>query len=211
MPHRVRTYLFPVVAGALLAFAGGCDSNKPNCPDPPSTAGPGSFALQFEEAEGCFTLQGESARFGVRSALYTDDQTVYALLVPDDGDEPTESVSFVEFLAVGEGPLPVGSYEVADLYTRSPIERAPPAGDVRLLEYPGAIALQAVVSRDEIAFSRGGTITVTRSGPDGFAGLIDAELSVQETQNGRDLPGASFRVRGAFDVQPGADPFIIVL
>ena len=194
-----------------MGTVGGCDSALPNCQDAPDTVGSGTFDLQFEEAEGCFTLRGASARFGLRTSLYNDDETVYGLLVPDDGDEPTETISFVEFLAAGSGPLPVGSYEVADLYTRSPIERAPPAGDVRLLVYPGAVALQAVVSRDEIAFSRGGTLTVTRSGPDGFAGRIDAELAVQETVDGRDRPGTTLRVEGAFDVTPGADPFIIVL
>lgn len=204
----------PLIFVALLtSVLWGCDTetDQTGCSDPPTTASAGTFALRIQEADGCFVIQGGSSRFGVRDPSYSDSSTVYALLVPDDDDEPTETTTFVQFLAVGDGPLPVGTYDVADLYMRSPVQYAPPAGSVRLLEYPGRIALQAVIGRDENAYSRGGTLTVTRSGPEGFAGRIDAQVAVKQTVDGVDRPGAVLRVQGAFDVKPGADGFIVLL
>ncbi len=193
----------PALVTVVVALAG-CDSGSSTCGPAPSSAARGSFAFQFEEESGCFTLQGANARFGVQQPVYSDSSTTYALLIPDDGDESDETTTLVQFVAVGSRPLPVGAYDLADLYTRSSVEYAPPAGDARLIEHPGKVSLAAVIARNEIAFSRGGTLTVTRSGPDGYAGRFDATLAVEERTGLQDRPGATLHLRGAFDVEPGA-------
>ena len=196
---------------ALCVAVGGCDSGSDSCGKVPDTAAPGSFQLRFEETGGCFTLQGTSARFGARPPQSSDSTTTYVQLFPDGGDEATEATTFAELLTVGGRPLPVGRYYVADLYARSSVRYAPPQGDARLVEYPGAVAIAVVIRRGEVLFSRGGTLTVSRSGPDGFAAQLDAELAAQQTSGGQDRPGATLRVRGAFNAEPGAGSFILVL
>ena len=203
----------PIFLAALLGCIAlsACDSSPTPCGPAPSTAASGSFQLQFEEAGGCFELLGTSARFGTNTPQYSDSSTVYVQLFPDDRDEPTDVTTFVELLTQGSRPLSVGQYDVADLYVRSSAPYAPPSTDARLLEYPGEVAIAVVIRRNEILLSRGGTLTVTQSGPEGFAGRIDAELATQQTANGQDSPGTTLRVRGAFDSEPGAEGFIIVL
>lgn len=202
----------PLLLALALVAVAGCDTSTPEaCGDVAESVAEGTFDFQFEEVGGCFSLTGERARYGVRLPSASNDQTVFGQFLPDDPEEQTDAgFTFVQFLAVGDAPLAVGTYEIADLYVPStatlngqPIGLA---GDVRLEEYPGQVALQAGISTDENLYSRSGTLTVTSSGPDGFAGQIDAVLAQQVTSEDRvDTPGAEVRIRGAFSIDgPGA-------
>lgn len=192
---------FLLVLLALVGLAGCDSSDSSDCGTALDTVADGTFDFQFEEAGGCFALRGESARFNVRGPDVSDNQTVLGQFLLDDPEESTDAaVTFVQFLATGDGPLAVGTYDVADAYSPSTAPLAPGAGDVRFVEYPGQVILQTYISVDDNFYSRSGTLTVTRSGPDGFAGQIDAVLARQETTDRVDRPGAELRIRGAFAI-----------
>ena len=216
-PRIAPLRLASLLVAALVGLTG-CDSGPDDaCGPAADSVSPGTFAFQFEEPGACFELRGESARYNVRLPSASDDRTVLGQFLPDDPGESTDAnTTFIQFLAVGDAPLAVGTYEIADLYTPTtamlqgrPV--APPAGDVRLIEYPGQVALQAVLSRDENLYSRSGTITVTSTGPDGFSGRIDATLARQVTTGGTDRPGAVVRMRGAFAIDRDGASFFIFL
>ena len=204
-------------AALVLLGLAGCDSGSDDACGPVADSVPsGTFDFQFQETGACFNLRGESARYQIRLPSATNDQTVLGQFLPDDPEESTDAANtFVQFLAVGDAPLAVGTYEIADVYTPTTAtlfgRPVGVQGDARLVEYPGQVALQAVLSTDENLYSRSGTLTVTSTGPDEFAGRIDATLARQVTTDGVDRPGAEVQMRGAFAIDRDGASFFIFL
>lgn len=194
-----RRSSFATWALALCAFVvAGCDSRDDAGAAPPASVAPGAFALRVQQDAGrCLAVRGEFARFEVRPALFSTGDVFAARLVPDD-DAGGAETTFFQFLAIGAEPLPVGTYEVADLFDRSDVPDAPPAGDVRLIEQTGKVSIGFVLDR-ESTFSRGGRVVVTRSDDDLVEGRFEAAFSTRE--------GAESDVEGTFSLERGETGF----
>lgn len=189
-----RTFVSSLILLIVPLVLGGCDSNDDSCQDPPATVAPGSFALRYEEDGGrCLSISGEFAQFEIRPALFSRGDIFAARLVPDD-DVGGAETSFLQFLAIGTEPLPVGTYEVANLFERSDVPNSPPAGDVRFIEQTEKVSIGFVLNRAP-AFSRGGQFVVTRSNADVVEGRFTTTLSTRD--------GASSEAEGTFSLERG--------
>ena len=189
-----RATLLPV-ALLLTLSSGGCDSRDDSCANPPESVAPGSFALRYQEDGGrCLLIRGEYALFQNRPAVFSTGDVFVARLVPDDDEVGGASTTFVQFLSIGGDPLGVGEYEVADLFERSDVPNAPPAGDVRFIEQTGKVSIGLVLDQGP-TFSTGGDLTVTRSTSNIVEGRFDATFSTRD--------GPESAVVGTFSVERG--------
>lgn len=181
--------LLALFAATLTA----CDTGSSvDCPNVPTAAAPGTFALRVERPGACFVVRGERAAHGKIRSVYTDTDLFLANLTVDaDGDEGALDLLF-EVLSIGD--LPDGSHTLANLYERSSIPHAPPSGDVRFIEYPGMVSFAAILER-EYLWTRSGHVLVGRPGGDVVEGRIKADMET--------AAGETVHVEGVFALLPG--------